>query len=281
MLSPFGPVFRGPSYKSCCQDQVPCSDYQQECCPKNTSPSDPGNLVLFNFGAYDGKALSKWLAPEKHPENVVSSILVNEGLLDRFSAERVHLVAVEPNPEAFPSLKAAKEMWEQEHGFKVTIVEAAASVNNSTMRFGAYVRQDGGSDRDGMRISDQGTVEIPTIDTSGLIFSHCRPGDICICAFDVEGAEFAILRDLFFKQPSVGCLCDVLVVEWHELIGEDQEYLLVNDFGDDKFSLRHIPEKLLSAAVMDGAMRYMLEARDQSCPTIYVGFRYDQGVFDI
>jgi FkbM family methyltransferase len=279
MLSPLGPVFRGNSYKNCCLERQPtCSETELACC---LNPPETKKLVLFNFGAYDGKALSKWLEPENHRENVVSSVLVNEGLIQRFQSSQIHLVAVEANPEAFASLHAAKIKWETDKGYKVTIIEAGAAITNGTMMFGAP--DNGEADkRDGHRVRpNAGLMEIKTIDTAALIRDHCTPGDVCICAFDVEGMEFEIMRDLFFKRPSVGCLCDVLIVEWHEMISEDEEYLIVNDFGQDKYNLRHIPAQMLAGAIMDGALRFMLEARDETCPTVYIGFRYDQAVFDI
>lgn len=274
LLSPRGPVFAGNDYQRCCVDRLPCDPIQTACCAET-----PGNssLVLFDFGAFSGESLAKWLDPSRHPENLVSSILTHEGLLARFPENRTHLVAVEPNPEAFESLRQARDFWTSERDFNVTVVEAAVSTSDGRSR----LRPPRGEEGFFLRLDENEGVETTTVDAGSLIARHCGDDDVCICAFDVEGAEFEIMRSLFFKQPSLGCLCDVLIVEWHEIINEQEEYLLNNDFEKNIHDLTDIPPRLLSAAVLDSAMRYLLEARDPSCPTVYIGFRYDQAIFDI
>jgi FkbM family methyltransferase len=230
--------------------------------------------VLVNLGANHGEALDKWVYPERHPENIVSATLVNEGLWERFerAEQKVHLIAVESNEDNWESLREKKRILEDEGRAEVTIVEGAGWIKNGTMKMieGDYF----------MRVNGKEGKEVKTFDVGEILKRNCKEEDVCVCGMDIEGAEFEILRDLFIKKK-VGCLCDVLIVEWHEMTNQDDSYLLVNDFGNDRFTLKHVPAEFLPAAVMDGALRYMLDARDDECPTVYIGFRYDQAVFDI
>ena len=239
---------------------------------------------MFSFGAHSAEAVNKFMNPLEHPENIVSAIAVHEGWHERFSRNATRMVAVEANPHAVASLRSVEETWKKA-GVDFIFKHGLAG----TMDGGCFkLQQPGSSDhqlfhRSGRlheslnQTCDSDHESVPMISASNLIRSHCSTNDTCLCAFDVEGSEFDIMRDLFIKTR-VGCLCDVLVVEWHEFLESEKEYLLTADLVSSRLDF---DSRFTSAAVLDSAMRFLLEDKTADCNVKYFGFRYDQEILDI
>ncbi|KAF4661383.1 hypothetical protein FOZ61_003331 [Perkinsus olseni] len=119
------------------------------------------------------------------------------------------------------------------------------------------------------------------VDITHYIGGHCRDKDTCVCVLDVEGSEFRILRRMV-NQRAAFCLCNVLIVEWHEPTYSDDVKVLLEDFPQGiPHPVTVASREMFSAAVFDSALRFILSDPDDPCRVNYISFRYDEQQFDI